>query len=154
MKELEPWAPNYTDVYAGTGLLTDKTLLAHAIYLSDGELSAIASAGAGVAHCPNSNCSIRSGSMDARRMAAAGIRLGLGTDCSAGYSPSVHDNMKFAIATSNHIFISRPDDYAPLSFADAIFLATRGSAQAIRMDNAVGALEKGLRQFYAYTEDD
>ena len=27
VSELEPWATNYTDVYAQTGILTDKTIL-------------------------------------------------------------------------------------------------------------------------------
>ena len=57
--ELEPWAQNYTDVYEKTGILTDKTILAHGIYLDDSELSVIKSVGAGISHCPNSNNSIR-----------------------------------------------------------------------------------------------
>ena len=63
--ELEPWAVNYTDVYEKTGLLTDKTIIAHGIYLSDEELNVIKRSGAGISHCPNSNNSIRSGNMDA-----------------------------------------------------------------------------------------
>ena len=59
VKELEPWAQNYTDVYEKTGILTDKTILAHGIYLDDSELSIIKSVGAGISHCPNSNNSIR-----------------------------------------------------------------------------------------------
>ena len=59
VKELEPWAQNYTDVYEKTGILTDKTILAHGIYLDDSELSVIKSVGAGISHCPNSNNSIR-----------------------------------------------------------------------------------------------
>ena len=107
---MEPWATSYTDVYEGTGLLTDKTVLAHCIYLGDDELNAIKGSGAGIAHCPNSNCSIRSGNMDARKMQAGGIRFGLGTDCSAGYSSSVLENMRFAVATSNHLHINRLGD--------------------------------------------
>ena len=33
VKELEPWAKDYTDVYDKTGLLTDKMILAHSVYL-------------------------------------------------------------------------------------------------------------------------
>ena len=40
----------------------------------DDEVEAIRESGAGVAHCPNSNNSIRSGNMDARRMRAGGVR--------------------------------------------------------------------------------
>ena len=59
MRELEPWADSYTHVYEATGLLTDRTVLAHCIHLSDDEVRAIRESGAGIAHCPNSNCSIR-----------------------------------------------------------------------------------------------
>ena len=110
MRELEPWADSYTHVYQGTGLLTDKTVLAHCIHLGDDEVNAIRESGAGVAHCPNSNCSIRSGNMDARRMREGGVRLGLGSDCSAGYSPSVLENMRFAVATSNQVHIGRREE--------------------------------------------
>ena len=41
VKELEPWAKHYTDVYGQTGILTDKTILAHGVYLSDEELNSI-----------------------------------------------------------------------------------------------------------------
>ena len=110
MRELEPWADSYTHVYEATGLLTDKTVLAHCIYLDDDEVRAIRESGAGVAHCPNSNCSIRSGNMDARRMKGENVRVGLGSDCSAGYSPSVLENMRFAVATSNQVHIRRGED--------------------------------------------
>lgn len=97
MRSLEPQSKNYTDVYASAGLLTDKTIMAHCIHLDEAELSAMRSAGAGVAHCANSNCSIRSGNMDVRRVAEAGVKVGLGTDCSAGYSLSVLDAMRYVL---------------------------------------------------------
>ena len=34
---------------------------------------------------------------------------------------------------------------SPLSFSDALYLGTRGSAQATRLDHKVGSLEVGLR---------
>jgi len=42
---LFPKAQNYTDIYANYGLLTDKCVLAHCIYLDKRELIAIESAG-------------------------------------------------------------------------------------------------------------
>ena len=41
VKELEPWGQNYTDVYAQTGILTEKTILAHGVYLDDSEIDVI-----------------------------------------------------------------------------------------------------------------
>ena len=48
--------------------------------------------------------------MDARRMQEGGVRLGLGSDCSAGYSPSVLENMRFAVATSNQVHIGKCEE--------------------------------------------
>ena len=108
VKELEPWAKDYTDVYNQTGLLTDKTILAHCVYLDDTELAAIRDCGAGISHCPNSNNSIRSGNMDVIHYHGfEDLKLGLGTDCSGGYSPSVLSNMRFAVATSNNVLLSK-----------------------------------------------
>jgi guanine deaminase len=147
VKEIEPWSSSYTDVYASYGLLTEKTILAHCVYLSEEEVATIKAAGAGIAHCPNSNCSLRSGNMDARRMQAAEVRVGMGTDCSGGYSPSVLENMRFAVNTSKQIFLASPADanYNAITFADAIYMATKGSALATRLDHKVGTLEEGLR---------
>lgn len=94
VKELEPKNHNYTDVYQQAGLLNSKTVMAHCVHLSDVELKAMKESRAGIAHCPNSNCSIRSGNMDVRQIQNHGIKVGLGTDCSAGYSPSMLDAMR------------------------------------------------------------
>eukprot|EP00094_Tigriopus_californicus_P008857 TCALIF_08538-PA protein Name:"Similar to GDA Guanine deaminase (Pongo abelii)" AED:0.14 eAED:0.16 QI:0/0.6/0.5/0.83/0.8/0.66/6/0/417 len=94
VKELEPTSRDYTDVYRQAGLLTAKTVMAHCVHLSNAELNAMKEAQTGIAHCPNSNCSIRSGNMDVRQIQKRGIKVGLGTDCSAGYSPSMLDAMR------------------------------------------------------------
>ena len=108
VQELESWAKDYTDVYHQTGLLTDKTILAHGIYLNDSELATIRDCGAGISHCPNSNNSIRSGNMDVIKYhGVKDLKLGLGTDCSGGYSPSLLSNMRFAVATSNNVLLSK-----------------------------------------------
>ena len=37
-------------------------------------------------------------------------KLGLGTDCSGGYSPSMINSMRFAVATSNNVAIAKTSD--------------------------------------------
>ena len=37
-------------------------------------------------------------------------KLGLGTDCSGGYSPSMINSMRFAVATSNNVAIAKNND--------------------------------------------
>lgn len=98
VRKLEPSSRHYAGVYSETGLMRGNSVLAHCVHLSDEELDLIGASGAGVAHCPNSNSSIRSGRMDVRKMQARGIKIGLGTDCAAGYSPSIIDAMRYSVA--------------------------------------------------------
>ncbi|XP_028397678.1 LOW QUALITY PROTEIN: guanine deaminase-like [Dendronephthya gigantea] len=137
-----PWSKNYTDVYNATGILTDKTILAHGIFLDHAELSVIKSVGAGIAHCPNSNNSIRSGSMAAANL--QGVKVGLGTDCSGGYSPSMINAMRFAISTSNNMYMAKECETS-FHYNDVISLATRGSAKVCGVEDKVGGFDIGFQ---------
>ena len=76
---LFPAAASYTDVYRRAGLLGPRTVLAHCLHHDEHELQMMAASGAGVAHCANSNNSLRSGLCDVRRLHKAGVSVGLGT---------------------------------------------------------------------------
>ncbi|GAA1705560.1 amidohydrolase [Microbacterium sediminicola] len=62
------------------GLLHERTLLAHAVHLTDSDRAAIAAAGAAVTHCPTSNLKLGSGVADVPRLHDAGITVALGSD--------------------------------------------------------------------------
>lgn len=72
-------------VLSDTGLLHDRTVLAHAVHLSDNDISMVASVGAHIAHNPASNQKLSSGLAPIERYLDAGINVALGTDgsCSA-----------------------------------------------------------------------
>lgn len=53
--------------------------MAHCIWLGDEEIYTLRERGVGIAHCPNSNISIRSGLCDIRRLLNHGLKVGLGT---------------------------------------------------------------------------
>jgi len=57
--------------------------------------------GVGVAHCPVSNYIIHSGEMRTREYLTKGIKVGLGTDISAGPSPGILSVIRQAIIASN-----------------------------------------------------
>ncbi|XP_045030070.1 guanine deaminase-like isoform X1 [Daphnia magna] len=134
---------DYVDIYAQANLLTAKTILAHGVYLSDKELEVLHQYQTSISHCPNSNCSIRSGMCDVRRLMEKGLRVGLGTDVSGGFSSSILDAMRFAITVSNILSLSKSEDYKPLNFRDVFFMATLGGAQALGLDDKVGNFEIG-----------
>ncbi|MGH7132205.1 MAG: amidohydrolase family protein [Phycisphaerales bacterium] len=75
---------SYTEVYREAGLLTRRTILAHAVYTSDADRRALRDAGAMIAHCPTANNFLRSGRMDWPALEAIDAAVGLGTDVAGG----------------------------------------------------------------------
>lgn len=61
IKKLFPDSSSYADVYHKHGLLTERTILAHGVSLTDDELKLIKQSGSGVSHCPTSNFNLSSG---------------------------------------------------------------------------------------------
>ncbi|GAB6026271.1 hypothetical protein CHUAL_012479 [Chamberlinius hualienensis] len=138
-----PHCSHYTDVYSTTGLLTEKTILAHGIHLCDEEIDLIKLKGSAIAHCPTSNISLVSGLCDVRRILDNEIPIGLGTDVSGGYSPSILDAIRQAIATSAIIAMNKGGSYKPIDYEEAFFLATLGGSQVIGLENKIGNFEVG-----------
>lgn len=135
--------PSYAGVYDAFGLLTEKTILAHAIHLSEGEAELIAQRKAKVSHCPCSNSAITSGAARVRWLLEKGVCCGLGTDMSGGYSPSVLEAARLACLVSRHVAMGG-DEKAKLSVEEVLFLATRGGAEVVGLEGKVGAFEEGM----------
>ncbi|XP_069675243.1 guanine deaminase-like [Periplaneta americana] len=135
--QLYPDCKNYADVYDKAKLLTKKTVLAHGVYLLDDELAVLAARGSSVSHCPNSNTSLKSGLCDVRRLINAGVKVGLGTDVSGGYSPSILDTIRNTLDVSIHISF-KDENYVPLTYHEAFYLATLGGATAVALDDKIG----------------
>ena len=131
-------------LFCRCNLLGSKTILAHCVHLSDAEIELIKETNSGISHCPNSNLSLKSGVCDVRRLKAAGVKVGLGTDCSGGFSPSMLNSMRLAVMASNTLTFSNTG-YTPLQYSDAVYLATRGSAAVLDMSDNIGALEPGMQ---------
>ncbi len=100
-------ADSYAGVYDAFGLLTDRTILAHAVHLDEAEAALVAARGAKVSHCPCSNSAITSGAARVRWLLSRGIEVGLGTDMSGGYSPSVLEAARLASLVSRHVAMGR-----------------------------------------------
>ncbi|KAG7170881.1 Guanine deaminase-like 1 [Homarus americanus] len=141
VKELFPWAKSYTDVYDSMRLLSEKSIMAHCIWLADEEIYTLRERGVGIAHCPNSNISIRSGLCDIRRLLNHGLKVGLGTDCSGGYSSSMLDALRQALQVSNVLALDRDQDYQRLTFKEAFRMATLGGAKVLNMEDRIGNFE-------------
>ncbi|KAI9167202.1 putative guanine deaminase [Paramyrothecium foliicola] len=139
-----PDSTSYTDVYRQHGLLTPKTILAHAVHLSDEEARLISEAGAKVSHCACSNSSLTSGAARVRWLWAHGIDVGLGTDMSGGYSPSILEAARQAALVSRHVAMTGGGDEAKLTVEEVLYLGTRGGARCVGLEARVGAFEVGM----------
>lgn len=137
-----------TSIFKSSKLLTNKTVMAHCIYLSDEEIDTFHQMGVGVAHCPISNLCIKSGILDTRRMLDKGVKVGLGTDVSGGYSSSILEAIRLSILSSKALSFSKPSEYKELSHHEAFYMATMGGAKVLAMEDVIGNFEVG-KQFDA-----
>ncbi|MEX1169848.1 MAG: amidohydrolase family protein, partial [Chloroflexota bacterium] len=91
---LFPDAIDYVDVYDRAAGLGARTVLAHAIHLTDRELGRLVDTGTHVAHCPASNLFIGAGVMPLARYLEAGLSIALGSDVSGGPDASIFSVMR------------------------------------------------------------
>jgi guanine deaminase len=135
---LFPWARDYLSTYERFGLVGGRSVFAHDVHVSDGELRRLAAAGAAVAHCPSSNAFLGSGLFPLRRHLDHGVRVALGTDVGAGTGFSM---FKEGLMTYQMQML-RPDGVS-LSPVSLLWLATQAGALALGLADEVGSLEPG-----------
>lgn len=97
-----PDCKNYAQVYQKHKIFEQdiKTVMAHCIHTTEDEIQALRYSGVYVAHCPHSNCNLSSGIMPLRRYLDEGIKVGIGSDISAGHTLNMMDNMRAAMEMS------------------------------------------------------
>jgi guanine deaminase len=140
---LFPEALDYVDVYDRAGGLGRRTVLAHAVHLSDRELGRLVESGTRVAHCPASNLFLASGIMPLARFLEAGLGVGLGTDVAGGPDPSLFSVMRVGAYAQNARRILVGDRHPVLSPLDWIRLGTLDGARALGLGDRIGSLEPG-----------
>lgn len=126
----------YADVYDRYGLLGERTVLAHGVWLTPEELDLLARRGTRIAHCPNSNLFLGSGLFPLFRVLEAGVVVGLGSDIGAGTTPSLFNAMADAYKVQQVQNVS-------LSPFHLWYLATLGGARALTLEAETGSLEAG-----------
>lgn len=134
------------------GLLREHTVLAHGCLLGDSDMDLIATAGAGVAHCPLSNIYFGDAVFPLRRAMERNVRVGLGTDIAGGPSPSLIGQAARAIDVSRHLEngvdqrldpAARGVDHSRITATTAFHLATLGGAEVLGAP--VGLIEPGRK---------
>jgi guanine deaminase len=132
--ETFPGAKDPFSIFEDTCCASPRTILGHAIYLTESEYKRLAVSQTKIAHCPTSNFFLKSGCLSLTRVEKAGVTYGLGTDIGAGTSLSLFAEMRHA-------------DYAQprmsVTPAQAFYLATLGGAQTLSWSDEIGSLEQG-----------
>jgi guanine deaminase len=140
---LHPDALDYVDVYDRAGGLGARTVLGHAIHLSDRELGRLVETGTHVAHCPASNLFIGAGVMPLARYREAGLSMGLGSDVSGGPDASIVSVMR-AGAYAQMARRSLVGDEGPILDPLAwLRMGTLDGARALGLGDIIGSLEAG-----------
>lgn len=126
---------------ADVGIASERAVFAHEVHADAEERRLLAERGTGVAHCPSSNLKLGSGIADVVALRGAGITVGLGADGAAC------NNRLDALEEARLASLLAGVTHGPgaLGAWDALLLATREGAKALRLDREIGTLEVGKR---------
>lgn len=117
------------------GLLDEKTLLAHCVWLTDADMEILAARGVKVAHCPLSNLKLGSGIAPVAKMMEKGITVALGTDGAASSNRlDIWEAGKFAALLQKGI----TGDPGKLSAKEAVKMMTVNGMKALNINELDG----------------
>ncbi len=121
------------------GWLGPDVWYAHAIWLDDAAIAAMAATGTGAAHCPSSNARLGAGIARVRDLRDAGVPVGLGVDGAASNeNASLWEELRHAV-----LFARARGGPQALTVRDAVDLATMGGARVLGRQDEIGSLEVG-----------
>jgi guanine deaminase len=132
------------------GLLTDKSVMAHGTLLNDEDIKRFKDRGVGVAHCPISNVYFGNAVFPAKKLLSEEVKVGLGTDISGGYDPSVYQNIRQAIMSSRMLDEGVDSEISPdlrgkhqaaITAKNAFYMATIGGAKSLNL--TTGQIKQG-----------
>jgi 5-methylthioadenosine/S-adenosylhomocysteine deaminase len=125
-----------TEVLADTGLLNERLMGGHCIYVTETDARRMAEAGAHVVHIPK--CNATSGRLAPTPMLQrAGVNIALATDTQHG---DMVELMRWALVTARVQQGRVDEEWQP---RDVFRMATLGGAKALGLEAEIGSLEVG-----------
>lgn len=123
------------------GLLDERTIAAHCVYVDDEDIAILAERGAIVSHNPQSNMKLSSGVAPVWKMMQAGVHMTIGTDGTCSNNDlDMFDEMR----TAAFLQKSATGDPTSLPAYEALKLVTVNGARAMGyVDGELGVLSKG-----------
>jgi 5-methylthioadenosine/S-adenosylhomocysteine deaminase len=141
-ESLRRWGRRPIEVFADRGILSERTVVAHAVWLDDAEIELLAATGTAVAHCPCSNMKLASGPARIGDLRRAGVTVGLGSDGEKeNNNLDLIEEMKFA-SLLQKVTALDPTVGDPW---DILAMATIDGARALGLAADTGSLEPGKR---------
>jgi len=141
-ESLKRWGRRPIEVFHDRGILGARTVVAHAVWLSDREIELLAQTGTSVAHCPTSNMKLSSGAARVGDLRRAGVKVGIGSDGEKeNNNLDLVEEMKIA-SLLEKVTTLDPTTGDPW---DVIRQATIDGAAALGLDGITGSLEPGKR---------
>ena len=134
--ELFPEARSYLDVYARAGLLNERAVLAHGIWLDDTDRAVLRDTGAQIAHSPSSNLFLGSGLFGWRAIEDAGGRVSVASDVGGGTGLSM-------LRTLGDAYKMQAMAGQRLTAWKGLHACTLGAAEALGLAHEIGSLEPG-----------
>lgn len=125
------------------GLLDERMMVIHAIWVDDHDVELIAEAGCSVAHNPVCNLRLGSGVMTWRRHRDNGINICLGSDEACTDDTA---NMWFVGKVAGLVHsITNPEYYKWPKAPEILWALTRGGVKAMRLEGQVGVIAPGYQ---------
>lgn len=134
--ELFSGTKDYLEVYEKFGLVSDRSIFAHGLHLSESEFQRLSQAGATIAYCPTSNLFLGSGLFKLHRAKSidSPVKVGLATDVGGGTSFSMFRTMSDAYKIAQL-------QGQNLSSFKAFYLATLGAAKSLSLADKIGSFD-------------
>ena len=132
------------------GFVSDKTILAHAPFLSEEDVKLISEKKASIAHCPLSNAYFAGAVFPLKEFYSKGVNIGLASDISGGYCPNLYSAIRQAVISSRMLNDGvnpslprevRGREGSAINLNNAFYCATVGGGKALGLP--LGKLEAG-----------
>jgi guanine deaminase len=140
VRELYPQARSYLDVYAGFGLMRERAVYAHCIYLDDTDRELLRDTRTAAAVSPTSNLFLGSGFFDFGAADRVGYPYGLASDVGGGTSFSPFHTMMAAYYVGREGQTKTGLSIAP---SQLWWRHTGGAARALGLEGVIGNLQPG-----------
>lgn len=138
VKDLFPECKSYSDVYDSHNMMGPRTIYGHCVHFTEDDFQLMHDRDASISHCPTSNLFLGSGLFNLKmaKKKERPVKTGLGTDIGAGTSlnhlQTINEAYKIAQMSGNK-----------LTAIQGYYLATRGSAESLQLEDKIGSLSKG-----------